>query len=203
MKRKKIIFLGVVFTAALLLYFTKPQQPQYVQNYHLVKLDAKQNRLKPWDGPWRCVEDTNTKLVWELSSYDETLQDEKCSYSWYDGNFGVAKRGSCFTKDSKSDTKDIIDYLNTIKLCGYSDWRLPTTKELQTLLYYHSLPGDAMVEKSFFPRTHKELYWTSKIDTTTQKAEAVNFKDGSVWQLEFDNVARVKAVRSATKTTTP
>ena len=50
-------------------------------------------------------------------------------YSWYDSN-PATNGGNAGTPLDGMDTEDFINALNTAKSGGFSDWRLPTTKEL-------------------------------------------------------------------------
>ena len=196
MKVRAVVFFSIVATLVSFVLLQKAPTPKPVERYHFVKLDAKGKAMGEWSGPWSCVRDERSNLIWEVKSYDETLRDEKCSYSWFDGSRGFAYGGSCFTKSTKANTKDIIDYLNSIKLCGRDNWRLPTSKELQTLLYAKAFVAKAKIENPFFPRTSRDVYWTSTIKPKKQQALGVNFLDGSLEWLSFENVARVRLVSS-------
>jgi hypothetical protein len=199
-----VIIRGTVFFIFLALFFIISiikQNPKPIEQniYHLIKLNSYAKPISSWAGPFKCVKDTKTSLIWEVKSYDETLLDTKCSYSWFDGNLGYKYGGSCFTKTTKSNTKDIVDYANKTKLCGFDNWRLPTTKELKTILFRDPLPGDPMVEIEFFPQTQKDLYWTSDIDKNTKQIRCVNFLNAQIQALSSDNVARVRLVNSGDK----
>jgi hypothetical protein len=191
---RSIYFIIIFGLIAGVSYLNQDEKPKEVKNYHLEKLDANGKAISPWSGPWKCVRDKKTSLVWQIHSYDETLLDGKCSFSWFDGNLGKQDGGSCFTKSSKSDTKDIVDYANKIKLCGYSNWRLPTLKELQSLLYNKGLYSEPKIEVDFFPRAKKDVYFSSDIDKEEFSAKALNFKTKKVEILSLDNVARVRLV---------
>jgi len=194
MKTKAIVFFSLFATVTNFVLLQKATRPHEINNYPLVKLDGKGKAMGEWRGPWSCVEDTKTGLTWEVKSYDETLRDEKCSYSWFDGTIGFKHGGSCFTSTTKANTKDIVEYANSIKLCGKDNWRLPTSKELQTLVYKKAFVGKAKIQNPFFPRTSKDVYWSSTIKQKKQQALGVNFLNGSIEWLSFDNVARVRLV---------
>ena len=73
-----------------------------------------------------------------------------------------------------------IDRCEQLTLGGYSDWRLPNIKELQTIIDY-SLP-DLVLDKSFFPNTPAGSFWSSTTQTdATDKAWTVYFRIGSIY----------------------
>lgn len=206
MKRRFINI--VLFLVALVLFawFNAPQTPKPTPS-HLVKITQDGKALPSWSGPWRCVLDTNTNLLWEVKSYAEDLQDLQCSFSWYNGKKGVAKRGDCFIKGEGSDTKDLIDFANQQHNCGVTNWRLPTQKELESLIFKQAKVGDPLIEKEYFPYTHKSPYWTANSDKPLsgvcaqygQGATLIDFRDGSVITLPYHNAGFVRLVADGEK----
>jgi len=194
MLKRVMYFVVVLGGIGLFAYFHQDAKPKEIQDYHLQKLDKNAKILSPWSGPWKCVKDQKTSLIWQIHSYDETLLDGKCSFSWFVNNVGFSDRGSCFTKTSKSDTQDIIDYANKIRLCGHTNWRLPTLKELQSLVYTKGLYSEPKTEVDFFPRAKKDIYWSSDINSSITGAKVIDFKTGKVYDLSLENVARVRLV---------
>jgi hypothetical protein len=72
------------------------------------------------------VTDNVTGLVWEKLSDDGSIHDRDDLYTWAQATSGSSKVAS----------------LNTASFAGHGDWRLPTIKELQTLVDYgKSLPA--------------------------------------------------------------
>ena len=91
---------------------------------------------------WACTRDDKTKLIWELKTNNGDLHDKRWTYSWYEpdaakngGYAGAQNGGSC--RGSDCDTAAYIKAVNAEKLCGKSDWRLPTNAELKGLVYCH------------------------------------------------------------------
>lgn len=121
-----------------------------------------------------CVKDNVTGLIWE-------------------GKESGGPRGgsTVFTNEIDASTKDIhaannslgyVDYVNSIELCGYSDWRLPSRSELLGLVDYNGAFPGPMINASWFPNTPAYfVYWTSASSLQTDWiAWVVSFRSGAV-----------------------
>jgi len=77
---------------------------------------------------------------------------------------------------------------------GYTDWRLPNLKELDSILEYRCiLPA---VNSAVFPATVGGLYWTSTPSPySAAKAYAVNFSNSSEGSDSMLNTHTVRLVR--------
>jgi len=95
------------------------------------------------DNALKCtVTDDNTGLVWQ--SYAES------KYDWYQ---------SSGTYHSYCNPKS-ISICGDLVLGGYTDWRMPTRKELLSIVDYSVPdPGPTVNAKSFLP-THTTSYWS-------------------------------------------
>lgn len=132
--------------------------------------------------PWDCVQDNQSGLVWEVKKTEPGLQNINNTYSWYDsdkitngGWAGKANSGIC--TGSNCDTESYIKATNAKKLCGLSDWYLPSRYELNTIVDISiTYPGPTL-PKSFFPEVLAGKYWT---DTTFRT------RRGSAWIWSFD-----------------
>jgi hypothetical protein len=71
------------------------------------------------------IKDQKTGLFWEKKSDDGGIHDKDLLFSWSTGAPYTAN-GLAFTV--------LLAALNTQKFGGFSDWRLPTITELQTLV---------------------------------------------------------------------
>ena len=109
------------------------QDAQFPCNPHsYTKLDANGNPL-PDDAPsWVMVRDNATGLVWQKDTAPGT-------YNW----------------------QQAIDYCENLILGVYSDWRLPTIKELSTIVDSSIPYPGPTINTDYFPNTVSSDYWSS------------------------------------------
>jgi hypothetical protein len=105
--------------------------------------------------------------------------------------------GSTGTPGDGTDTMDFIRDLNASSYGGYSDWRMPTVKELQSIVDYSYYNPSITIK--YFPNTvanSKDWYLSSTIYTgKPNSAFIINFDYGDVgWG--FMASGCVRAVRS-------
>ncbi len=130
------------------------------------KLDIYGKQLPPSADHWQCVRSNDTNLVWEVKTRDGGLRDAQHTYTWFtrgDKNgvpaSGRADGGACLYSDC--DTEAYLDTINRQKLCGLENWRLPTTEELQSLVYNSAyIPK---IDPRYFPNTRSYYYWSNTI----------------------------------------
>jgi len=166
-------------------------------NPELAKLDNFQNPLGDETNNWNCVLDRTSGLVWEVKTTDYGLQDRKNYYSWYDpkqasigGDPGKKDNGKC-RGGIDCDTHAYVQAINRAKLCGYSDWRLPTKRELMSLVQFSADPNNrGMINKKYFPNGAVDWYWTSETDVDNS---------GYAWYVLFYNGRSMKADKSQAK----
>ena len=202
MIRRTLILILLTVGVLALARFNPPPLPEPPGNPRFVKIAPEGQELGPWEGPWSCVLDSRTGLVWEVKSYAEDLHDYQCSFSWFDNGIGVADGGSCFTDDEKSDTWDLVEYANSSERCGIKGWRLPTENELKTLLSDTPLPGDVLIARDYFPYTQRGLYWTSDAEVALtgyfarlgEGAVSIDFKNGRSRKMPYRDAAFVRLV---------
>jgi hypothetical protein len=82
---------------------------------------------------------------------------------------------------------NFVGYKNAVNasgLCGYADWRLPTTDELQTLVdYSRAYPAGASIDTTWFTNTPAFSFYWSASDTrsvSTTSTLGVYFLNGGV-----------------------
>jgi hypothetical protein len=130
---------------------------------------------------WECVEDKRSKLTWEVKKNDGGIRDKDYSYSWLrkiNGETRGAGDGGRCNGGVNCDTYSYVSAMNEQKLCGYSDWRLPTREEMETLVEYNTSAKDPAINTRYFPETVPSWYWTA-----TENPRHDNF----AWYLLFRN----------------
>jgi hypothetical protein len=90
-----------------------------------------------------------------------------------------------------------VNYVNSIALCGYTDWRRPTVGELQSLVdYSRALPGPA-IQTVWFPNSTGQWPLTSDANVwDVSFAWVVGFEDGGVGHLRRHVTSTLRLVRA-------
>jgi hypothetical protein len=106
--------------------------------------------------------------------------------------------GLTWQRQDDNDTKDwneAVEYCQTLDLAG-GGWRLPTIKELQSIVEYrvHGLPN---IDAVAFPDTEPSLYWSATIyaPPTPNSAWSVSFSDSEVVEATSVYPLHVRCVR--------
>lgn len=151
---------------------------------------------------WACTRDNNTGLIWEVKVNNlDHLRHMDHSYTWFNpdpntngGNAGTQNGGSC--TGSPCDTHGFVQAVSAQGLCGASDWRMPTVRELMSIV--HNDRRDPAVDPAWFPNT-PPLAWfwsSSSYADDPSGAWAVRFDYGSVlWYFKITS-SRVWLVRA-------
>ncbi len=131
------------------------------------KLDAAGNSLPDSATSWVMVRDNVTGLIWEVKTYDNY------SYTWDSSN----------------------DFTDHLCVGDYCDWRLPTVKELASII--NIVAYSPAIDNIYFPKTLSSGYWSSTIYTdNTSHAWYVNFTNGDEYDDVKSSIRYVRAVRS-------
>lgn len=139
------------------------------------KLDASGNTLPDNVTSWTMTRDNVTGLVWEAKTDDGSIHDKDNTYTWCDTN-PATNGGDAGTCGMDPHTTDFIDDLNAANYGGHNDWRIPTIKELATIV--NSEIYNASINNTFFPNTASSNYWTS----TTYA-----YSNGDAWRVRFSS----------------
>jgi hypothetical protein len=181
------------------------QDAQYSTNpQSYTKLDASGNPLPddaPW--PWSMVKDNVTGLIWEVKTDKDDIpnyanpHDADNEYTWYDSNPATNGGNPGFPGDG-TDTEDFIAALNETNFGGYSDWRLPTVKELSFIKNMDNY--STHIDTTYFPNTVAAYYQTST--SYLSLVWIVLFQSGEVWDLVKSSYSpyHARAVRGDAQT---
>jgi hypothetical protein len=119
------------------------------------------------------VKDNQTGLEWQA-------QDDATDHTW---NTDPAMANSA------------QNYCKSLSLAGKSDWRLPSLKELQTLI--DDRAASPAIDSTFFPAVQNRFYWTSTPQGFAGDAWAVDFGFGIAFSMAGSSAGRrVRCVRS-------
>ncbi len=116
-----------------------------------------------------CVRDERTGLIWEVKS--------STSVNWSTAKTNAASFTACNV--------------------SAGNWRLPTVKELLSIVSYYDISAGPVVDTAYFT-ANPSSYWTgTELSSDTSNAWAVNFIDGSTKQLAKKEPYRFRLVYKA------
>lgn len=127
-----------------------------------------------------CVKDNITGLTWEGKTATGTRAGS-ATYTNYDNT----TQGVNLTQGQIDAATNAVGYKNAVNasaLCGYTDWRLPTADELQSLVDYGVANPGPMTDISWFSNASSSYYWTSSpyAGHAATYAWVVSFLNGDV-----------------------
>jgi hypothetical protein len=139
-------------------------------------------------------------LMWEVKT-SHGLRGQNNTYTWYNpdnawngGLAGTKNGGVC--EESACDTHAYAEAVNAGGLCGGRDWRLPTRKELLSIVD-NGRPEPA-VEARYFPNTPAADFWSATpYADHSNSAWLVSFDLGEVYTFEKSKGTHVRLVRQA------
>ncbi len=147
-------------------------EPFYGQDAQYQNLPRSYTKLGLNGDSWSMVLDNITGLTWEVKEAKDNKtdfanpHDADNLYTWCDTTPELAG-GNNLLYCGDHDTEDFIGALNNANFGGYADWRVPTLKELQTLItadttYRKSDDSYVTINQLYFPNTSiRNSWWSS------------------------------------------
>lgn len=139
---------------------------------------------------WACTKDNITGMIWEVKT-TSGLRSVDNTYLWPASEFPSA--------------------VNNLRLCGLSNWRVPTIKELESIVDYGKSSttigvAKVVIDTTFFPNTALGQYWSStRLAGVNDTAWYVDFSYGTsqIYTTLVDNNSnwRVRLVSGSTAPT--
>ena len=178
--------------------------------YGLDKIEKEINKSGFINHKNGTVTDTKTKLMWMRCTLGQTLDKNS---------------NSCPKKINTYEWQEAQDIAKTLNFAGYSNWRVPSIQELNTLVYcsnnkqikfekngYDSRKNeggygcnsdirgdyqDPTIYTSVFPNTPLSTFWTSSLTMNTSDVWQVDFESGNDFFDRKDSPAKkwVRLVR--------
>lgn len=178
--------------------------------FDFTRLDSLGDEVDDLTKPWSCVRDNITGLVWEVKTTGTGLHSRNHTYSWYqtsdDGGFN-GDRNATGTSCSiaNCDTSGYTSAVNGAGLCNFNDWRIPTHRELMSIVHFGKT-GTPMIDTTMFPNSAPSgvsplWYWTriSSVDGSgggnALNAWAIDFTTGNDNFLYKGTPAYIRLVR--------
>ena len=142
-----------------------------------IKLDGRGQDLPDSASSWVMVKDNVTGLIWEVKTDDGTIHDRDNTYTWKRAN------------------DVLIAELNLVGFGGYADWRLPTIKELASIVDKES--SFPAINVNYFPETIPSYYWSgTTFKNYTDVARVINFGHGLAYDYPKSKRYFIRGVRS-------
>lgn len=155
---------------------------------------------------WACTRDNTTGLTWEIKAGNGTsLRYAEHTYTWYNsddntngGIKGTTSSDTCnaVLRGSPCNTEAYVTAVNALSLCGSADWRMPTKRELLTLVFTdRTIPS---IEPFYFPNPAASPFWSaSSFAPDATNAWFVDFADGYSNGADKSSSNSVRLVRGA------
>lgn len=183
--------------------------------FDFTRLNANGDPVDDIDLPFSCVRDNITGLIWEVKTQNVPgdLHDAEQLFTWYlldnNGNFrGEINEASesCNIPSQQCNISAFVEAVNSVGLCGFFDWRIPTHYEMQSLMHYGKTQSP-LLDTDYFPYagtpTDGQLwYWTRQsfadglADDVARNAWAIDFASGIDNFLSKSGEYRLRLVRA-------
>jgi len=101
----------------------------FADDSRFIKLDFTCKELAKTSTQFEVVYDSSNELYWEVKTDDGSVRSFDKKFHWGGDSIpdykGVPKQ--------LGNWNSLVEYVNTRRLCGFDDWRVPTIKELASL----------------------------------------------------------------------
>ena len=183
--RRLNLFLAMSMTLAVAACDHEAAIGPEIHDTKYLAVDAQGETQDAFIAPGECTFDQFTGLTWEVKSVQPGLRSAQNTYSCYnpgeahDGELdyrGEPNQGEC--NGSDCDTAAFVEAVNTIELCGYSDWRMPTRDELGSISDPRKNSTPPSINTRYFPHTRPGEYWS---------ANDYQFQWNAAWVWSFHN----------------
>jgi len=115
----------------------------------------------------------------------ETVTTSSTGLMWQDNSEAT---------NTKRDWKGALNYCAELSLAGHSDWRLPSIKELESIVDVSR--HNPSIQEDFKNVSTSGRYWSSSVYVPSSKsAWVVHFEDGSVYDYRKTREYYVRCVR--------
>ncbi len=133
------------------------------------------------------VTDNNTSLMWQKEDNNQTYNWYQASGS-YDSTYNPSAHNVC----------------RSLNVGDYTDWRLPSMKELVSIVDFGVGGFEPTIKEEYFPGTSLSYYWTSTdVAGSTEWARGVSFWTANIGGFTKDYHSNyVRCVRGGQETST-
>jgi len=167
--------------------------------FDYTRLDVDGEALPEASSEWACVRDNYAGLIWEVKVDDPAdPRHYQHTYSWYQpdgasngGQAGLADGGSC--SGSPCDIQGLVAAVNETRLCGATDWRVPTRVELLSLV--NAGLASPAISSAYFPLTTGAFWSATPVAADPAAAWHVDFAAGEVGMEDKTTGLAVRLVR--------
>ncbi len=157
------------------------------ETYSLVFKGCDANNVPTYYDKTECVRQNSTGLIWQgqmpagsgdlrandqgKSNYDNTNLAQQVSVSL--NGLTIIHPPSSDTVNNLSNSIGFASAVNESRLCGFTSWSVPNSRELQTIGKTSEIPK---IDNAWFPNSAASLYWTSDSDPNDATVSfALNF----------------------------
>jgi Protein of unknown function (DUF1566) len=141
-----------------------------------------------------------TGLMWEVKT-TSGVRNQAHTYTWYSsdpsdngGSLGSVGTATC-TGTAQCNTENYVGLVNSVVLCGRSDWRMPHKRELLSIVDYGVVTPS--LDVNYFPNTPPSEFWSGSPSASgATGAWVVGFGDGSAYVGGRSFASGVRLVRA-------